>query len=303
MEPVNSNKPRFSIVIPTYNTNVVLEECIKALCDQTADKTFFEVIIVNDGGRTEASRDIRSAEGRIDLRYYYQDHKGPAAARNLGIEKANGEVILLLDDDSLPTNNWMEATIRAWEKYPDYAGIGGYVLKDPADNIFCRVNTDFFNWYLNQYTSKDGCSFLVTCNAGYRKSILDKIGRFDDSFKRASGEDRDLNIKILRAGGKLRLDENILVYHDKDLTFRSFIRKNFNYGKAAYNIYARYPEQKYLSSGSYWEFFLSIVKGYCSMKEKLQAASLLTLSQAATAAGYYTSLFSKEDQISVVSHQ
>ncbi len=293
MESSNSNKPHFSIIIPTYNTTVVLRECIKALCNQTADKNKFEVIIVNDGGKSEVSGDIRSAEGQIDLRYYYQDHKGPAAARNLGIEKANGEIILLLDDDSLPVNIWMEATIKAWERYPDYDGIGGYVLKDPSDSICCQVNADFFNWYLNQYTSHDGCSFLVTCNAGYRKSILDKIGRFDDSFKRASGEDRDLNIKILKAGGKLRLDENILVYHDKDLTLRSFARKNFNYGKAAYNIYTRYPEQKYLSSGSYMEFFLSIVKGYRGIKEKLQAVSLLTLSQAATAAGYYAAALKK----------
>ena len=228
LEPEKVHKPKFSIIIPTFNTNIVLGQCLDALCNQSADKKWFEVIVINDGGKTGASKDIRSLEEHLSIRYFYQDHKGPAAARNLGIEEARGDIILLLDDDSLPTLNWMDATIAAWERYPGYDGIGGYVIKDDADSIYCRVNADFFNWYLRQYSSEEDCLFLVTCNAGYRKSMLDKIGRFDEEFKRASGEDRDLNIKILKNGGKLRLDDNMLVYHDRDLTFLSFVRKNFN---------------------------------------------------------------------------
>ena len=288
--------PRFSVVIPTYNTTGVLEECIEALSSQKTDKSFFEVIVVNDGGSTETYPDINHADNGLDITYLSQDHKGPAAARNLGIEKAKGEIILLLDDDSLPTDNWLDATIRAWDTSPDFDGIGGYVISEPTDSIYCRVNADFFNWYLEQYSSEGRSSFLVTCNAGYRKDALDRIGRFDDRFKRASGEDRDLNIKILKCGGKMRLDRNILVYHDRDLTFRSFVRKNFNYGKAAYHIYTKYPEQKYLSSTSYVDIYVSIIRKYGSLKEKFMAFSLITLSQAATAVGYYTALIKKENQ-------
>lgn len=295
-EPAEGNNPRFSIVIPTYNTTVVLRQCIEALSNQTVDKRFFEVIVVNDGGKAEVSGDIDSADDSLDITYLSQNHKGPAAARNLGIEKAKGEIILLLDDDSLPTDNWLDATIRAWDASPDFDGIGGYVISEPTDSIYCRVNADFFNWYLEQYSSEDSSSFLVTCNAGYRKDALDRIGRFDDRFKKASGEDRDLNIKILKCGGKMRLDRNILVYHDRDLTFTSFVRKNYNYGKAAYHIYAKYPEQKYLSSTSYVNFYVSIIKKYRNLKEKFMAFSLITLSQAATAVGYYTALIKKENQ-------
>jgi len=271
----------------------VLGQCIRSLCNQSADKRCFEVIVVNDGGKKEAPEEFRSLDGQLDIRYFYQDHKGPAAARNLGIANARGNIILLLDDDSLPTKDWLKATTDAWENFPDYDGIGGYVISEPSDSIYCRVNADFFNWYLEQYSSEDSSSFLVTCNAGYRKDMLDRIGRFDDSFKRASGEDRDLNIKILKAGGKLKLDNRILVYHDRDLTFTSFVRKNFNYGKAAYNIYTRYPEQKYLSTSSYVDFFSDILKKYRGLKEKSMAFSLITLSQVATAFGYYTALFKK----------
>jgi len=299
-ESVQNSNPRFSIIIPTYNTNDVLGQCINALSNQTADKKCFEVIVVNDGGKTEVIQDIHSTSNGIDIKYFSQKHKGPAAARNLGINKARGEIILLLDDDSMPLENWLDATIMAWNKSPDLDGIGGYIISEPTDSIYCRVNADFFNWYLQQLSSGEYADFLITCNAGYKKSALNKVGNFDEWFKRAAGEDRDLNIKISKSGGRLRLDKNILVYHDRDLAFRSFVRKNFNYGKAAYNIYSRYPEQKYLSTKGYVAFFVSILKGYKTF-EKFIVFFMLTLSQAATIAGYYTSFLSRHKQKSQIS--
>jgi len=294
LKPNIINKPRFSIIIPTYNTDVVLIQCIEALCNQSVDKKCFEVIVINDGGRTEIDEKLKLFENQLTIRYFYQKNKGPAAARNLGIKNSKGDMILFLDDDSLPTKNWFKAVIKAWERFPDFDGIGGYTISEVTDSIYCRVNSDFFNWYLEQYSGKELHPFLVTCNAGFKKSTLNKVGNFDESFKKASGEDRDLNIKISKIGGKLKLDKNILVYHDRDLTFRSYIKKHFNYGKAAHNIYARYPELSYLSSDSYFDLYISILKKYHTLIEKLMAFLLLTLSQVGTMVGYYSAVLSKK---------
>jgi glycosyltransferase involved in cell wall biosynthesis len=294
LNPNSINKPKYSIIIPTYNTDVVLIQCLEALCNQSVEKNSFEVIVVNDGGKTEIYEKVKSFKKHFDMRYFYQKNKGPAAARNLGIKNAKGNIILLLDDDSLPTKNWFKSVTKAWEKFPDFDGIGGYTISKVTDSIYCRVNSDFFNWYLAQYSDDQLHTFLVTCNAGYRKSVINSIGNFDESFKKASGEDRDLNIKISKIGGKLRLDENILVYHDRDLTLRSYIKKHFNNGKAAHNIYVRYPELSCLSSDSYFYLYTSILKNYRSFKEKIIAFFLLTLSQVGTIVGYYSAvLFNK----------
>ncbi len=291
---MNRHSPRFSIVIATYNTTDVLRQCVESLENQSTDRNAFELIVVNDGDK-DITKDVGASGHRFKTRTFHQDHQGPAAARNLGIRNARGEIILFLDDDSLPTKGWFNATVKAWETHPECDGIGGCIAMDPMDSIYCRVNADFFNWYLEQHLSSNHSSFLVTCNAGYKKSSLEKVGLFDDRFKKASGEDRDLNIKILKTGGKLRLDKNILVYHDRDLTFRSFVTKNFNYGKAAYNIYKRYPAQKYVSSKGYISFFVSIIKKYSTLNEKLITFCLLTLSQVATTVGYLAAFLSKED--------
>ncbi len=295
LELVNTNRPRFSIVIPTYNATDMLRQCIKSLSDQSADKKCIEVIVVNDGGKTDISEILDFLEGQLQIRYFYQENKGPAAARNLGIKKAKGEIILFLDDDSQPAPDWLEAMMRAWEKFPDFDGIGGYTLSEATDSIYCRVNSDFFNWFLRQYAYDKISPFLATCNAGYRKALLTKVGNFDERFKKAAGEERDLNIKISKTGGKLGLVESILVYHDRDLTLQSFAKKHYNYGKAAYDIYARNPDLKHLSRNAYASLYLSILGRYRTHKEKIIVFFLLTLSQVSTLIGYYSAFLTRKN--------
>lgn len=293
MESVE-DKPQFSIVIPTYNNWDVLMECLRSLSHQSSGKTSFETIVVNDGGRDDLSESLDVLSQQPSLRYFSQDHRGPAAARNLGINRARGDIVLFLDDDSLPTRDWLRATKEAWKKFPDFDGIGGCTLSQATDRLMCRVNTDIFNWYVRKYSFGDRCTFLSTHNAGYRKNMLSKVGLFDERFKGASGEDRDLNIKILIAGGKLRLDEKILVYHDRDLTLRSFLRKYYNYGRAARQLSARYLDLKRLSARDYFHFFRSVLKKYKKVGEKAIAFILLTFSQLSTLFGYHLAVLSKK---------
>lgn len=296
MESIQENKPKFSIIIPTYNNHAVLMECLRSLNNQSVDKKCFEVVVVDDGGSNDISESVGLMDRELSIRCLYQDHRGPAAARNLGIKKAEGDIVLFLDDDSLPTKDWLRETIMAWEKFPDFDGIGGCTISKPSDSFLCRVNTDIFNWYVRQYSFGEYCTFLSTHNAGYRKAKLSKVGQFDERFKGASGEDRDLNIKILNTGGKLRLDESILVYHDRDLSFKSFLKKYYNYGRVSHKLSTRYPDLKRLSVSDYAHFYLSILKKYRTFGEKTRAFALLTLSQLSTLFGYHTALITREKE-------
>ncbi len=279
--------PVISIVIPTYNTHGVLSECLRGLAEQGSDTSGCEVIVVNDGGKDEDPASLHRFGDKLAIRYVRQDHQGPAAARNLGIRMARGDIVAFLDDDSVPLKDWLERTITAWQETPESDGIGGYVAKSPDDSIFCRVNTDFFNWYLDQQTSGGRSLFLATCNASYRKSSLDRVGGFDTTFQRACGEDRDLNLKIVNFGGWLRLDRRILVYHDRDLTLKSFVKKNYYYGAAACRIYSMYPDHRRISRQGYRALFRSAYRRYESWRERAAALALLTVSQVSTAAGFF----------------
>ncbi len=144
-------------------------ECILSLCEQSEDKSSFEVIVVNDGGNNDISKSLDLFGNRLTLRYFYQQNKGPAAARNLGIQKAKGNIILFLDDDSLPTTSWLNEVKRAWDNFPDLDGIGGYTLSEVTDSIYCRVNSDFFNWYLARYQEMNSILSLLHAMPDIRK--------------------------------------------------------------------------------------------------------------------------------------
>ena len=289
----STDTPQFSIVIPTYNNDSQLMQCLESLASQNVDERCFEVIIVNDGGNDSLIEKISSKQNKTSIWYFYQINKGPAAARNLGVREAKGNIILFLDDDSLPRKDWLQATINAWRKNPDYDGIGGYTASSKSDSILYRVNKDIFNWYLDKNVDEDHCSFLSTHNAGYKKATLERVGIFDERFKNASGEDRDLSIKIVKNGGKLRLDKSIYVYHDREISLLSFIRKYYNYGKAAFMITFKYSSVERSSLRDYLNLFGTVLQRHKSLMDKITVFFILSLSQLSTFIGYQAASFIK----------
>ena len=106
----------FSVVIPSYNRQPILEKCLQALRRQQLDSTVegYEVIVVDDGS-TDGTWEWLVAEAREfpHLRSLWQNHQGPAVARNLGIEKAKGDTIVFIDSDLVVTDHFLQAHAEA----------------------------------------------------------------------------------------------------------------------------------------------------------------------------------------------
>ena len=277
---------QFSIVIPTYKREVFLKTCLKRLSEQLIGYSNYEVIVVDDGGGLDGFDERADFLKDINVKFFHQKHKGPAAARNLGMHKAKGEIILFLDDDNVPQEDWFKETMKTWENSPELEGVGGYVTSSKGVNIYSRLNAIFLNWHLDQSTSGNYCNFLAACNAGYRRNILQKAGGFDENFRVAAGEDRDLNIKILRNGGKLKLNRKILVESAAQESFGTLIKRHFHYGYAACQIYAKYTDLARLSLKSYEALYTSVLKNCEGIAKKLYIITLLIFLQASTLAGY-----------------
>ncbi|MDH6106598.1 glycosyltransferase, partial [Anabaenopsis tanganyikae CS-531] len=85
----------FSVVIPTYNRRPILEKCLRALeVQELSGSSAYEVVLVDDGS-TDGTLDWLKAhkEEFPHVRWFEQDHAGPAAARTLGISQARGDII------------------------------------------------------------------------------------------------------------------------------------------------------------------------------------------------------------------
>ena len=98
-----------SVVIPTYNREKSIVNCIQSVRAQSLPA--YDIIVVDDGSIDRTYQNLKElgfeslATANPSLRYIYQENKGVSAARNLGIQEANGEYIALLDSDDfwLPT--------------------------------------------------------------------------------------------------------------------------------------------------------------------------------------------------------
>ena len=122
MMSANENNSVFNVIIPFYNSAEYLLECIESLRQQTCGYENIHVILVNDGSTdrkssTQTVARMFSSDPQIDI--YETKHSGPSAARNLGLEHADGEFIVFLDSDDMLDPTYLECGLKAARKFPD----------------------------------------------------------------------------------------------------------------------------------------------------------------------------------------
>jgi glycosyltransferase involved in cell wall biosynthesis len=98
---------RLSIIIPTYNEESYIHDCISSLYSQTYKD--FEIIVVDDGSK-DKTREIVKEFDKVKL--LKGKHKGPGASRNLGSKKARGEILVFVDADMTFDKNYLTLLIR-----------------------------------------------------------------------------------------------------------------------------------------------------------------------------------------------
>ncbi|MDD5653574.1 MAG: radical SAM protein, partial [Candidatus Omnitrophica bacterium] len=282
---------KFSIVISVYSKIPDLRRCLLALRVQLEKRADSEVVIVNDGGQPDVEEAVKQALSGMKAHYFFVEHGGPAKARNLGIRNSKGEIIIFLDADAVPQENWLDAFTQAWERAGQTEGIGGYIAIDPKDSIICRVSSCYCNWFLEQSCNEEEAAFLLMGNASYKREALLNIDGFDENFREAAGEDRDLNLRLLQNGCKLKIDKNIKVYHDKTVTLFNFIQRHFLQGRMAYKLRDKYPSLKKMPLRAYLSFYKNLRQGCRGLFEISLGCILFMAAQALTACGYLQAAF------------
>lgn len=98
-------KPKFSIVVPTYNRSHCIQKCINSIYDQKISD--FEVVVVDDGSTDDTEAVVKNA-GYLNLRYIKKSNGGASSARNLGMDCAEGEYIIFLDSDDYFVDGYLQ---------------------------------------------------------------------------------------------------------------------------------------------------------------------------------------------------
>jgi glycosyltransferase involved in cell wall biosynthesis len=189
-----------SVVIPTYNRRPILEKCLEALENQifTDDKVSdYEAIVVDDGS-TDGTGDWL-AEGRRafpHVRLLSMSHAGPAAARNLGIEKAQGDTIIFIDSDLVVTETFLQSHCDSLAEGKRKLG---------SDRLFTYgrvINTcNFDDPTREAYKLTDfSAAYFATGNVAIAKKWLILAGMFDNRFQLYGWEDLELGVRLKQLG-------------------------------------------------------------------------------------------------------
>jgi GT2 family glycosyltransferase len=199
---------RIAVVAATHNRAFRLSLLLEALRAQTLPRDQFEVIVVDDGSADVTPQLLADAEraGDLDLTVLRRETGGgPAAARNLGWRAARAPLIAFTDDDCRPAPDWLAEYLAAAERHPG-AVLQGRVAVDPEQ-------LDALNPFAHSFEVEGFDQGFPTANMLYPRDLLERLGGFDETFKRAAGEDTDLGWRAIEAGAAVEYVEEPLVHH------------------------------------------------------------------------------------------
>jgi glycosyltransferase involved in cell wall biosynthesis len=214
----------FSVVIPTYNRQPILEKCLQALEHQVFSPDLiagYEVVVVDDGSTDGTVDWLQTATAFPHVKLFLQEHQGPSAARNLGVERAIGDTIIFIDSDLVVTDIFLQAHAIALQKA--YAAAttnenqpGDLAIADVPVFTYGRVvNTCNFEHPTHEpYKITDfSAAFFATGNVAIARHWLITAGLFDMGFQLYGWEDLELGVRLKKLGLKLIKCPEAVGYH------------------------------------------------------------------------------------------
>lgn len=193
-------QPKISIIITCYNLAQYLDEALQSVLDQTY--TNWECIIVNDGS-SDNTEDVANKWLAKDSRYIYlyKDNGGVSGARNLGIENANGIYIIPLDADNKLRPEFLKQIIAVLDSNDNVDVLHGDAQLFGNKNFLWKGKPfDIAEMVLNNY--------IDTC-AGFRKSVWEDIGGYDENMPVYGFEDWDLWLRMAVRGCQFQYVEAV----------------------------------------------------------------------------------------------
>ena len=238
---------KYSIIVPVYNRPDEVDELLESLSSQTLKD--FEVVIVEDGSKITCKDVCDKYANILHLHYYYKENSGPGQSRNYGVERANGEYVLIVDSDAVAPAGFMQAIDDELQRQPSDAWGGPDAAHESFTDVQKAISyamTSFFTTGGIRGGKKQLDKFYPrSFNLGIRREAYLALGGFTKTrFSKMSlyGEDIDFSIRIYKAGYSCRLFPEAWVWHKRRTDFRKFWRQVYNSGYARINLWRMYPE-------------------------------------------------------------
>ncbi|HEX6576685.1 MAG TPA: glycosyltransferase family 2 protein [Gemmatimonadaceae bacterium] len=233
--------PIVSILIPTYNEEAHVEDCLRSVrAFSVPAGTQVEILII-DGMSTDRTREIvaQIASSDSGVRLIDNPDRFQSAALNRGIREAQGDYILRLDAHSFYPPDYLERCLETATR-TNADNTGGIVRTMRRGE---RYQARLVQALITHRFGVGNSGFRTDAPEGpadtvpygfFRRDVFDRVGYFDERLVRA--QDYEMNRRIISKGGKIWRNPRIHLDYFPQPDFKSFIRKQFVY-EAPYNAY------------------------------------------------------------------
>lgn len=250
---------RVSIVIPTFERLIDLEECLISIKNQS--KLPFEILVIDNSNSGSASALINKITPKFKFHsiklYYFINPTGNSAseARNYGAQLSRGDIVIFLDDDVILNKNFINEILKVFENEKTAIGVQGIQTNIKPRIISNILRMLFFDYHL----SKNKCNvfpcvtgnypyelskiinskWLPGFNQAFRREIFNDF-QFENIFRNYSdGEDFDLSYRIYKKyKNSLFITPNATLIHKKSIESR-MSKKNVILMQEVHELYLK----------------------------------------------------------------
>jgi len=216
---------------------------IESLLNQTMPKGRYEVIVVENG--SSLFDDIVELD-RTSVRYVHTNTPNRAAARNIGLDAARGQLLLMTDADCVVAPDWIDQMSQRLA-VGSFGAIGGSIHKYRPHSLTQRYGITVVDGQRQlSYLPALSLPYVASANAGYLTDILREIGGFDEAFK--SGEDVDICYRLGLSGHGIGIALEAIVWHEDRTSVVDHFRRFRHYAIYQVLLFAKY---KHVSGRKY----------------------------------------------------
>lgn len=220
----NMDEILISVVIPSYNSRLTIEKCLNSLLNQRTSQRF-EVILIDSS--TDGTAELVRCKFPFVRMHHFSGQKFPGEARNIGIAKARGKIIAMIDADCVAAEDWIDQLAVAHES--PWSAIGGAIGNDnPASRqgwaaYFC----EFSQWMPG--TKAGVMADIAAANMSYKRSLFNLYGPLMEG---GYCSDTEFHWRLAANGHRLQFVPAIQVSHHNIDQFDRFLRHEFFHGRS-----------------------------------------------------------------------
>jgi O-antigen biosynthesis protein len=228
--------PRVSVVVCAYNAAQTIDECLTSLEELQYPDT--EIIVIDDGS-SDATAAIAASHAGVAV--VSIANGGLAAARNVGLEHATGEIVAYTDADVRVDPDWLTYLVQPFLN-SNVVAAGGPNIVPPDDPWIAQCVARAPGGPTHVLLDDRIAEHVPGCNCAFRRDALMAIGGFNPIFLRA-GDDVDVCWRLQARGWKIGFAPSALVWHHHRASVASYWRQQVGYGEGETWLMRTHPDR------------------------------------------------------------